>query len=57
MAKQLITLTVNGDEHEIAVAPYQTLLEVLRDDLDLIGTKRGVHRRQLRRVHGQRRRR
>jgi carbon-monoxide dehydrogenase small subunit len=41
MAKQLITLTVNGDEHEIAVAPYQTLLEVLRDDLDLIGTKRG----------------
>lgn len=41
MAKQLITLTVNGDEHEIAVAPYQTLLEVLRDELDLIGTKRG----------------
>ena len=41
MPKQLITLTVNGDEHEIAVAPYQTLLEVLRDELDMIGTKRG----------------
>jgi carbon-monoxide dehydrogenase small subunit len=41
MAKQLITLTVNGDEHELAVAPFQTLLEVLRDDLGLIGTKRG----------------
>ena len=41
MAKQLITLTVNGDEHELAVAPYQTLLEVLRDDLGLTGTKRG----------------
>lgn len=41
MAKQLISLTVNGDEHEIAVAPYQTLLEVLRDELDMIGTKRG----------------
>ncbi len=41
MAKQLITLTVNGDEHEIAVAPQQTLLEVLRDDLNLTGTKRG----------------
>ena len=41
MAKQLITLTVNGDEHELAVAPYQTLLEVLRDELGMIGTKRG----------------
>ena len=41
MAKQLIILTVNGDEHEIAVAPYHTLLEVLRDDLGLTGTKRG----------------
>ena len=41
MAKQLITLTVNGDEHELAVAPCQTLLEVLRDDLGLTGTKRG----------------
>ena len=41
MAKQLVTLTVNGDEHELAVAPFQTLLEVLRDDLGLIGTKRG----------------
>jgi len=41
MAKQIITLTVNGDEHELAVAPCQTLLEVLRDELDLIGTKRG----------------
>ena len=41
MAKQLITLTVNGDEYELAVAPYQTLLEVLRDELGLTGTKRG----------------
>jgi carbon-monoxide dehydrogenase small subunit len=41
MAKQIITLTVNGDEHELAVAPCQTLLEVLRDELGLIGTKRG----------------
>jgi carbon-monoxide dehydrogenase small subunit len=41
MTKQIINLTVNGDQHEIAVAPYQTLLEVLRDELDLTGTKRG----------------
>ena len=41
MAKQIIKITVNGDEHEVAVEPCQTLLELLRDDLDLIGTKRG----------------
>ncbi len=41
MAKQIITLTVNGDEHEIAVAAHQTLLEILRDQLNMTGTKRG----------------
>jgi carbon-monoxide dehydrogenase small subunit len=41
MAKQLITLTVNGDEYEVAAHPYQTLLEVIRDELNLTGTKRG----------------
>lgn len=41
MAKQLINLTVNGDLHEIAVETHHTLLDVLRNDLALIGTKRG----------------
>lgn len=41
MRKKLITLTVNGDRHEIAVSPTQTLNQVIRDDLRLIGTKRG----------------
>lgn len=41
MAKQLITLTINGDDYEVAVAPHQTLLEVMRDTLNLTGTKRG----------------
>ena len=41
MAKRLITLTVNGDAYELAVDPYQTLLEVLRDELNMTGTKRG----------------
>jgi len=41
MSKRLITLTVNGDEYEIAVAPHQTLLDVLRNDLGMTGTKRG----------------
>lgn len=41
MNRQLITLTVNGDQHELAIAANQTLLEVLRDELGLTGTKRG----------------
>ncbi len=41
MSRQIIRLSVNGDAHEIAVAPQQTLLEVLRDELGLSGTKRG----------------
>jgi len=41
MHKQLINLTVNGDTHELAVAPNQTLLDVLRNELGMTGTKRG----------------
>jgi carbon-monoxide dehydrogenase small subunit len=32
---------VNGEEVEVAFAPYKTLLEVLREDLQLTGTKHG----------------
>ena len=39
--KVQITLRVNGEEVEVAFAPYKTLLEVLREDLDLTGTKHG----------------
>jgi carbon-monoxide dehydrogenase small subunit len=41
MSKQLIKLIVNGDEYECAVSPHHTLLDVLRNDLGLTGTKRG----------------
>jgi carbon-monoxide dehydrogenase small subunit len=34
-------LSVNGESAEAAVAPYKTLLEVLREDLGLTGTKHG----------------
>ncbi|HEX9812184.1 MAG TPA: (2Fe-2S)-binding protein [Burkholderiales bacterium] len=34
-------LKVNGEEHETLFAPYKTLLEVLREDLNLTGTKHG----------------
>jgi len=36
-----IGLTVNGEAAEPSVAPYKTLLEVLREDLALTGTKHG----------------
>ncbi len=39
--KSVITLKVNGDAHEVLISPNQTLLEVLRDNLGLMGTKRG----------------
>jgi aerobic-type carbon monoxide dehydrogenase small subunit (CoxS/CutS family) len=34
-------MTVNGEPVEVAFAPHKTLLEVLREDLGLTGTKHG----------------
>jgi len=39
--KQVITLNVNGDTYSLAVEPSRTLNEVLREDLNLTGTKLG----------------
>jgi aerobic-type carbon monoxide dehydrogenase small subunit (CoxS/CutS family) len=39
--KALIRFTLNGEESEVALAPHKTLLEVLREDLNLMGTKHG----------------
>src|SRR5437016_9849980 len=39
--RELITLHVNGERHELAVFPHHTLLEVLREDLGLTGNKHG----------------
>ena len=39
--KALLKLTVNGEATEVAFAPHKTLLEVLREDLGLTGTKHG----------------
>jgi aerobic-type carbon monoxide dehydrogenase small subunit (CoxS/CutS family) len=36
-----ITMTVNGEPADVAFAPYKTLLEVLREDMNLCGTKHG----------------
>ncbi|MDP7240680.1 MAG: (2Fe-2S)-binding protein [Dehalococcoidia bacterium] len=42
--KKSITLNVNGATYDIVVEPYRTLVDVLRDDLGLTGTKRGCGR-------------
>jgi carbon-monoxide dehydrogenase small subunit len=34
-------LAINGETTPVSFAPYKTLLEVLREDLDLTGTKHG----------------
>ena len=39
--KRLITLTVNGTPYEVAIEPRQSLLQVLREELHLTGTKEG----------------
>lgn len=41
MQKVLIPLHINGETVEVAVRPHQTLLDTLRDSLDLTGTKHG----------------
>ena len=39
--KKLISIKVNGIDHEMAIEPRRTLLELLREDLGLTGTKKG----------------
>lgn len=41
MQKELIELRVNGRRHELAVEPSKLLLDTLREDLALTGSKRG----------------
>src|SRR5438552_13791297 len=41
MKKQLLELRVNGRTHEIAIEPNRLLLDALRVDLQLTGSKRG----------------
>ncbi|MBZ0216987.1 MAG: 2Fe-2S iron-sulfur cluster binding domain-containing protein, partial [Fimbriimonadaceae bacterium] len=38
---RLITLHVNGETHEIAAKPSHMLVEVIRDQIGLTGTKSG----------------
>ena len=39
--KKSLTLSVNGQEHQVEVESNRLLLQVLRDSLGLTGTKKG----------------
>jgi carbon-monoxide dehydrogenase small subunit len=41
MSKVHVTTTINGEAVEFLCAPEQTLVEVLREELDMTGTKEG----------------
>ena len=41
MTKELLTISVNGERRTVAAEPHHTLLEVLREELGLTGTKHG----------------
>jgi hypothetical protein len=41
MARHQFTLTVNGDLYELLTSDQQTLLDVIRTEIGLTGTKRG----------------
>lgn len=41
MAKQVLSVTVNGEPHEVLVDSRTTLLQLLREHLGLTGTKEG----------------
>ncbi len=36
-----ITVTVNGERHQVEVSDHRTLLDFLRQDLEIMGTKSG----------------
>ncbi|MBI2987775.1 MAG: (2Fe-2S)-binding protein [Deltaproteobacteria bacterium] len=36
-----VTLKVNGETYDLVIAPYRTLLDVLREELQLTGSKKG----------------
>ncbi len=39
--KRNVKLKINGETFEVAIDPWKTLLEVLREELSLFGTKQG----------------
>jgi carbon-monoxide dehydrogenase small subunit len=44
--KKQIKLNVNGVKYDVLIKPHWTLLDVLRDEMGLMGTKKGCDRGQ-----------
>ncbi len=40
-AERPVTLSINGEEHQLRIAPWTTLLDALREHLHMTGTKKG----------------
>ena len=47
-----VAVTVNGRRHALTLDPRSTLLDVLREHLDLTGTKKGCDHGPVRRLYG-----
>ncbi|MDA1190949.1 MAG: (2Fe-2S)-binding protein [Candidatus Poribacteria bacterium] len=43
MAKQIVQITVNGEPTDVLVEPRDSLLETLRENLEMTGTKEGCN--------------
>ncbi|MFQ5637474.1 MAG: (2Fe-2S)-binding protein [bacterium] len=41
MSRKVVTLNINGSNYESAIREYDVLLDVIRENLNLTGTKRG----------------
>lgn len=41
--KQVVSITINGEVYELAVEPFWTLLDMLRNEIGLTGAKRGCN--------------
>ena len=41
MSKRIVSATINGEVAEFLVEPYETLLDALRNDIGLTGSKEG----------------
>lgn len=41
MKQQKVSFTVNGELYELSIEPWETLLDVIRNELGLTGTKKG----------------
>jgi aerobic carbon-monoxide dehydrogenase small subunit len=39
--KRVVEVTINGERQELALEPYRSLLDVLRNEVGLTGTKKG----------------